>query len=121
MKAPLPYCAANPGKRRKLPRPTALPATAMITPMRELQPSFGVPVVIGGTFYKARGLHASEIRRFPAALRARDWKAGCGRCCLRQISSGAESKVAFGAFRRAYGLAYCLSGYHFRSMDRISG
>src|SRR4030095_8071702 len=35
MKAPLPYCAARPGKRRKLPRPIALPATARMTPRRE--------------------------------------------------------------------------------------
>ena len=40
MNAPLPYCAASPGKRRKLPNPTALPATARITPSLELQASF---------------------------------------------------------------------------------
>jgi len=36
MNAPLPYCAASPGNRRKLPKPTALPATARMTPRREL-------------------------------------------------------------------------------------
>jgi hypothetical protein len=39
MNAPLPYCAANPGNRRKLPSPTALPATAMITPKRDVHVS----------------------------------------------------------------------------------
>src|SRR5687768_15639849 len=34
MNAPPPFAAAWPGKRRKLPRPTADPATARITPRR---------------------------------------------------------------------------------------
>lgn len=38
MKAPPPYCAASPGNRKKLPKPTALPATANITP--RLLPQF---------------------------------------------------------------------------------
>jgi hypothetical protein len=32
MKAPPPFAQATPGKRRKFPRPTALPVTARITP-----------------------------------------------------------------------------------------
>lgn len=39
-KAPPSYLAARPGKRRKLPRPTALPVTARMTPMVEPQLSF---------------------------------------------------------------------------------
>ena len=35
MNAPPPFCAAVPGNRRKLPSPTAEPATARITPIRE--------------------------------------------------------------------------------------
>ena len=35
MKAPPPYSATSPGKRRKFPNPTALPDTAKITPTRE--------------------------------------------------------------------------------------
>ena len=37
MNAPPPYCAASPGKRKKLPKPTALPATASMTPRLLLQ------------------------------------------------------------------------------------
>src|SRR5688572_5967099 len=37
MNAPPPFCTAWPGKRRKLPRPTAEPATARITPSRLFQ------------------------------------------------------------------------------------
>src|SRR3990172_10650656 len=33
-KAPPPFCAACPGNRRKLPKPTAEPATARMTPTR---------------------------------------------------------------------------------------
>src|SRR5687767_12047418 len=39
MNAPPPCCAAVPGKRRKLPSPTAEPATARITPSRVPQRS----------------------------------------------------------------------------------
>ena len=40
IKAPPPNCAAWPGKRKKFPRPTALPATARMIPRREFHDSF---------------------------------------------------------------------------------
>lgn len=39
MKAPPPNWAAWPGNRKKLPRPTATPATAIMAPIGEFQPS----------------------------------------------------------------------------------
>src|SRR5690606_26256425 len=41
MNAPPSYLAANPGNRRKLPSPTALPVTARMTPNLLPQRSFG--------------------------------------------------------------------------------
>ncbi len=41
MKAPPPCLEASPGKRRKFPKPTALPDTAKIIPIREFQVSLG--------------------------------------------------------------------------------
>ena len=40
MNAPPPYCAAKPGNLKKFPNPTALPATAMMTPNRDPHCSF---------------------------------------------------------------------------------
>src|SRR5687767_7286487 len=54
MKAPPPLAAACPGKRRKLPRPTAEPATARITPSRVPHSCFCSAI---------RRPHAGKIRR----------------------------------------------------------
>ena len=40
MNAPPPYSATNPGNLKKFPKPTALPATASMTPSRVFHPSF---------------------------------------------------------------------------------
>jgi hypothetical protein len=44
MNAPPPFCAAWTGKRKKFPRPMALPATASIKPMRVPQLSRWVSI-----------------------------------------------------------------------------
>lgn len=46
MNAPPPYSATCPGKRRKLPSPTALPATARITPTLEFHDSLFDPDIL---------------------------------------------------------------------------
>ena len=46
MKVPPPFSTAWRGKRRKLPRPTALPAMARISPMREPHCSRGAAVSV---------------------------------------------------------------------------
>ena len=53
MKAPPPCFAANPGKRRKFPSPTALPETARIMPIREFQDSVGLVELISEGFREA--------------------------------------------------------------------
>jgi hypothetical protein len=68
MNAPPPYWAASPGKRRKLPKPMALPATASTTPKLLLQFSFLVFLLtVMADIIRAR-TRAVKVENRPLAL-----------------------------------------------------
>src|SRR5512141_238514 len=89
MKVPPPFSTACRGKRKKLPRPTALPAMARISPMRDPQRAREVSSV-----------KEPPLRSFGERTADRGKEHGKGRrAALRRVLHGPGPPSAYGVVR----------------------